>query len=69
MLILAILLWTLVFAPVTAFLAGQRGYEMMNWYLLGILLGPVGLLVGLLPKRDHEPESLFGHELQTTSRH
>ncbi|MDQ3101355.1 MAG: hypothetical protein M3R08_08205 [Bacteroidota bacterium] len=64
MLILAILLWTLVFAPVSAFLAGQRGYDLMTWYLIGILLGPIGLFGALLPKRDHEPEALFGHELQ-----
>jgi hypothetical protein len=65
MLILAIILWTLVFAPVTAFLAGQRGYDLMTWYVFGLLLGPVGLFVSLLPKRDHEPEALFGHELQS----
>ncbi len=64
MIVLALLLWTLVFAPVTAFLAGQRGYELMSWYMIGLLLGPLGLFVGLLPKRDHEPEALFGHELQ-----
>jgi hypothetical protein len=60
MFILAIILWTLVFAPVTAFLAGQRGYDLMTWYCIGLLLGPLGLLGGLLPKRAHEPEALFG---------
>ncbi len=59
MLILAILLWTLVFAPVTAFLAGQRGYDLMSWYCIGLLLGPLGLFGGLLPRRSHEPEALF----------
>jgi len=63
--LLIILLWTLVFAPVTAFMAGQRGYDVMPWYLLGLGLGPVGLFAGLLPKRKHAPEMLFSMELQS----
>ena len=66
MIILSLLLWTLLFAPVTAFWASDRGYDAMSWYCYGLLLGPVGLLVGLLPKRAHAPECLFSPEWQTT---
>ena len=65
MIILSRLLWTLLFAPVTAFWASDRGYDAMNWYCYGLALGPVGLLVGLLPKRAHAPECLFSPEWQT----
>ncbi len=58
--VLPILLSLLVLAPVTAFLAGQRGYAMMSWYIYGLVLGPLGLFAVLLPKRSHEPEALFG---------
>lgn len=60
MIISLILLTAFVLAPVTAFLAGQRGYDMSSWYLAGLFLGPLGLLAWLLPKRNHEPEALFG---------
>ena len=63
MIVLAILIWTLLLAPMTAFVAGQRGYPVMTWYVVGLLLGPLGMLVRLLPKRDHEPEALVGFEL------
>ncbi|MBL7981890.1 MAG: hypothetical protein JNL52_08795 [Flavobacteriales bacterium] len=63
---LAILLfWTLLFAPVTAFMASQRGYHVMPWYLIGLGLGPIGLFAGLLPKRKHAPELLFAPEWQS----
>ena len=59
MLFLLLFFWTLVLAPLTAFMAGQRGYDVMHWYLYGLVLGPMGLLAGLLPKRSHEPDTLF----------
>ncbi len=65
MLLAIILFWTLLFAPLTAFLAGNRGYHVMPWYLVGLALGPVGLMSGLLPKRKHAPEMLFAPELQS----
>lgn len=67
--LLAILLSSaFIFAPLTAFLAGNRGYDVMPWYLAGLALGPVGLLSGLLPKRKHAPEMLFTPELQAFAR-
>ncbi len=60
--IFAIVLTVLLFAPLCAFLAGQRGYGIMSWYMVGLLTGPLGLLAGLLPKRRHEPEALFGQD-------
>lgn len=60
MTLIVILLSVLLLAALTAFLAGQRGYDIMAWYLAGLVLGPLGLLAGLLPKRSHEPGSLFG---------
>lgn len=64
MTIVTILFAVLLIAPVTAFLAGQRGYDVVSWYMAGLVLGPLGLLAGLLPKRSHEPEALFGQEGQ-----
>jgi len=58
------LIWTLLFAPVTAFLAGGRGYNVMSWYVAGLALGPFGLLAHLLPRRSHAPEHLFAAELR-----
>jgi hypothetical protein len=60
-----IVLAVLVFAPFTAFLASQRGYDIMPWYMVGLLVGPLGLLTGLLPKRKHAPEMLFAADLQS----
>jgi hypothetical protein len=57
---LLIIFSVLLVAPLTAFLAGQRGYDIMTWYVVGLVTGPLGLLAGLLPKRSHEPEALFG---------
>ncbi|MEZ4739285.1 MAG: hypothetical protein R2818_07970 [Flavobacteriales bacterium] len=57
---LLIIFLVLLVASLTAFLAGQRGYDIMTWYVVGLILGPFGLLAGLLPKRNHEPEALFG---------
>ncbi|HQW04448.1 MAG: hypothetical protein IPH05_05785 [Flavobacteriales bacterium] len=56
---LIISLGLLLIAPITAFIAGQRGYDVMSWYFVGLLLGPLGLLAGFLPKRAHEPEIRF----------
>lgn len=60
-----ILFTILVFAPFTAFLASQRGYAIMPWYMAGLVLGPLGLLTGLLPRRKHAPELLFAADLQS----
>ncbi|MEO8588255.1 MAG: hypothetical protein ABI432_02715 [Flavobacteriales bacterium] len=57
-----ILVGVLLFAPLCAFLAGQRGYAIMSWYMVGLFAGPFGLLAGLLPRRSHEPDALFGHD-------
>ncbi|MBK8497885.1 MAG: hypothetical protein IPL52_03485 [Flavobacteriales bacterium] len=65
MLLAIILSCAFIFAPLTAFLAGNRGYDVMPWYLAGLALGPVGLLAGLLPRRKHAPEMLFTPELQS----
>ncbi len=60
MTIVLILFAVLLLAPLTAFLAGQRGYDIGTWYCVGLFLGPLGLFAGFLPKRSHEPEALFG---------
>jgi hypothetical protein len=59
--VILLLLTALTFAGITACIAGQRGYGILPFYLLGLLLGPIGLLAILLPRRSHEPEALFGH--------
>lgn len=65
MVMLLLVLSALLFAPLTAFLAGNRGYDAMSWYFGGLVLGPLGLLSGLLPKRKHAPEMLFSADLQS----
>ena len=67
MIILTLLLWTLLFAPVTAFWASTRGHDAMSWYCFGLLLGPLGMFAGLLPKRAHAPECLFSEEWQVSA--
>jgi hypothetical protein len=59
MVIALLLLAAMLFAPFTAFAAGQRGYDVMAWYVLGLFLGPAGLLAFWLPRRMHDPELLF----------
>lgn len=49
-----IALLLLSFASISAFIAGQRGYGMLGWYFAGLLLGPLGLVVALLPKATAE---------------
>jgi hypothetical protein len=56
---LTLLLTVLFSGMLTAFLAGQRGYNPVKWYLLGVVLGPLGFLVRFLPRRSHAPMSLF----------
>ncbi len=63
--VLLLIVSALFFEPLTAFLAGNRGYDAMAWYFGGLVLGPLGLFSGLLPKRKHAPEMLFSADLQS----
>lgn len=57
MIVAAIILSVLFFALITAYIAGQRGYDVMTWYCLGLVLGPLGLGVLLLPRQRSTMES------------
>ena len=57
MIVAAIILSALFFALITAYFAGQRGYDVMTWYCLGLVLGPLGLGVLLLPRQRSTMET------------
>ncbi|MCB0792490.1 MAG: hypothetical protein H6595_03330 [Flavobacteriales bacterium] len=47
-----IVLFVLSSGAVTAFVAGQRGRDILPWYLFGLLLGPLAwIAASLAPKR------------------
>lgn len=56
-----ILVLALSFAAATAVIAGRKGYIMWPFYLLGLVLGPLGLLVFLLPRK--EPDASRSHDI------
>jgi hypothetical protein len=50
-----IVLW-LLFATFSAVLASGKGRSCLGWFLCGLIFGPFGLLVGLLPSRGRKEE-------------
>ena len=58
MLILAILLAASFFGLITAYIAGQKGYDVMPWSSIGLVAGPLGLCSLLLPKLERRTEAL-----------
>lgn len=58
--VLSIIFWLLIGAA-TAYFAQQRGRDPFMWFLIGIFLGLLGLLLlFLLPVTDKTPESVSG---------
>ena len=51
MVIFLIILQALFFGLITAFLAGQKGYDIYTFYVVGLILGPIGVLSAFLPKQ------------------
>lgn len=58
----ALIITSLFFGMITAFISGQRGYNVLTWYMIGLVVGPLGLLASLLPKRAHELEAHLSFE-------
>ena len=53
---LLITIW-LVFGFLTAVVAGSKGQPFGVWFVVGVLLGPIGLLVAALVSRTPEAEA------------
>lgn len=51
MIVFIILIQALFFGLITAFMAGQKGYDIFAAYFVGMAIGPLGLLASLLPKK------------------
>ena len=58
MLVLAILLAASFFGLITAYIAGQKGYDVMPWYCIGLVVGPLGLGTLLLPQVERRAEAV-----------
>ncbi|HOP42385.1 MAG: hypothetical protein R2810_17565 [Flavobacteriales bacterium] len=58
MLVLAILLAASFFGLITAYIAGQKGYDVMTWYCIGLVVGPLGLGTLLLPQVERRAEAV-----------
>ena len=58
MLVLAILLAASFFGLITAYIAGQKGYDVMTWYCIGLVIGPLGLGTLLLPQVERRAEAV-----------
>ena len=46
------LLFWLMLGVMSATIAKSRGRSSLGWFLMGILLGPIGILVTLLPPKE-----------------
>ena len=58
MLVLAILLAASFFGLITAYIAGQKGYDVMTWYCIGLVVGQLGLGTLLLPQVERRAEAV-----------
>ena len=58
MLILALLLAASFFGLITAYIARQKGYDVMTWYCIGLVVGPLGLGTLLLPQQERRAEAV-----------
>ena len=54
MIVLLIIIQALFFGLITAFIAGQKGYDIFAFYFIGMAMGPMGVLSTLLPKKKAE---------------
>lgn len=58
-LLVALVIWSVAFALPAAWLAGERGRSGLVWFLVGLLLGPVAILIlGFAPIL---PEGRYRH--------
>ena len=39
-------------------IAGQKGYDVMTWYCIGLVVGPLGLGTLLLPQQERRAEAV-----------
>ncbi len=52
MIVILVVLQALFFGLITAFLAGQKGYDIYSFYIIGMIVGPLGLFSALLNKKE-----------------
>ena len=58
MIAIQFILQALFFGLITAFLAGQKGYDIYIFYFIGIVLGPLGILSTMLPAKKGRPATI-----------
>jgi len=51
MIVFLIILQALFFGSITAFLAGQKGFDIHIFYFIGLITGPFGVLSALIQKK------------------
>ena len=51
MIVILFMLQALFFGLITAFLAGQKGYDIYIFYFIGIVIWPFGILSAMLPEK------------------
>lgn len=63
MLAFIIILQALFFGLLTAFVAGQKGYDVFAFYFIGMVAGPLGMLSKFLPQKNTEGMTIV-HEME-----
>jgi len=58
MIVVLIIFQALFFGLITAFLAGQKGYDIYMFYFIGLVVGPLGILSAFLPTKKKKRESI-----------
>ena len=51
-----VFLW-LLFAIFSAIIASSKGRSAVNWFFIGLLFGPFGLVVGLMSPLNNKPQN------------
>lgn len=58
MIVILLIFQALFFGLITAFLAGQKGYDIYMFYFIGVMLGPFGILSIMLPTKKEDPKTI-----------
>ena len=49
---ISVTLLSILFGILCAVIANNKGYNIFGWYVLGLLLGPIGLIFAILVKKQ-----------------
>lgn len=66
MIVILVIFQALFFGLITAFLAGQKGYDIYMFYFIGLVVGPLGIFSVMLPNKKERAISIekeIGSEL------